>query len=827
MKIPSITLGKDSRKGFHPKRHDVNTTADFGFVQPTLCEYLPADSSVTLQSGTFVRLAPMPCPSFARVKVNQVTRFVDIHDIFEGYDYLQSHQPVNLLHHSYIPLKADSIKARRILGHMINMSLYASRFSDFEHLSKLMFRCSVWSNSKLYQGEEKLTDFDSDSVPRTGDLHFKTTGYRWKDVMNDSSLLDNRWRQYNGYRIIDALMRDSDHTTGEYTFGTSPFWTTIKSYTGMENLIYPQNGNVGGIDFTPDIKFFMTEQPRSCKPLPTSSSGLATDGRWPTSNESLGYLWRYYYGTVGSSFTLDGADDTFEALRSSNNLGEFTEGMSIENADFVMKCRLFTGSRPGRVIPLVNDNGESTEGTRVTDVALCFHLTSFGRRLMKVLTGTGYQFKYDTEKSLLPLLGYYKVWFDTFNPGRDRQWKDTPAYYLIHSYYDTGTDLDTVLRDGYSSTELSSIQRYRTVKAWFDFLGDLSQCCYSQPIDNVTVATQEIYNDSVESSAEGVATPYLSNTSTQVLESNYYSGDAHTVPQKDEMNELNSLNIKALQRLYTLFNKNSVIGARVDKYLRAHFGYGLPESNVLGRSDILCNIDDTFSTTQNSEIFLGEFAGKGIGGEKIDNAQRMRFETAKPGYLYNLLCVVPDGGYVQGAKCEPLTRYDFFDSFYDCLGKETLNYSNVEGRTSVFINNIASEASDKIFGFVPRYFGLKIKNSLANGGFAFRSQRAQFLPYSLDRLFDEDEIEMSSDGVTLQFVPGVSLVANEALRYIGMNERYGNYNRLFYDASGRTDNFIIDIVHDFKHWFPGKSLSDSFETFDKDTDNATVEIDHA
>ena len=161
------------------------------------------------------------------------------------------------------------------------------------------------------------------------------------------------------------------------------------------------------------------------------------------------------------------------------------------------------------------------------------------------------------------------------------------------------------------------------------------------------------------------------------------------------------------------------------------------------------------------------------------------------------------------------------------MGKETLNYSNVEGRTSVFINNTASEASDKVFGFVPRYFGLKIKNSLANGGFAFRSQRAQFLPYSLDRLFDEDEIEMSSDGVTLQFVPGVSLVANEALRYIGMNERYGNYNRLFYDASGRTDNFIIDIVHDFKHWFPGKSLSDSFETFDKDTDNATVEIDHA
>lgn len=353
----------------------------------------------------------------------------------------------------------------------------------------------------------------------------------------------------------------------------------------------------------------MTEQPRSCNPLPTSSTGLASDGRWPTINEGLGYLWRYYYGTVGSSFVLEGADDNFEDLRSSNNLGEFTEGMSIQNADFVMKCRLYADSaagRAGRVIPIVNDDGSSTESTRVTDVALCFHLTSFGRRLMKVLTGTGYQFKYDTEKSLLPLLGYYKAWFDTFNPGRDRQWKDTPAYYLIHSYYDTGTDLNTVLRDGYDSTELSLIQRHRTVKAWFDFLGELSQCCYSQPIDNVTVATNDLYNSSVDGSDTGVNTLVEGYHQSGTVTTNYdtFSGGADAVPQLlSDSGHVNGLSIKAVQRLYTLFNKNSVIGARVDKYLRAHFGYGLPESNVLGRSDILCNIDDTFSTTQNSEIF--------------------------------------------------------------------------------------------------------------------------------------------------------------------------------------------------------------------------------
>lgn len=50
-------------------------------------------------------------------------------------------------------------------------------------------------------------------------------------------------------------MRDADHVSGDYTFSTSPFWETIKKFTGMENLIYPQNGNVGGIDLLLILSF--------------------------------------------------------------------------------------------------------------------------------------------------------------------------------------------------------------------------------------------------------------------------------------------------------------------------------------------------------------------------------------------------------------------------------------------------------------------------------------------------------------------------------------------------------------------------------------------
>ena len=82
---------------------------------------------------------------------------------------------------------------------------------------------------------------------------------------------------------------------------------------------------------------------------------------------------------------------------------------------------------------------------------------------------------------------------------------------------------------------------------------------------------------------------------------------------------------------------------------------------------------------------------------------------------------------------------------------------------------------------------------------------------------------MSSNGKT----KGVDLIADEYLRYIGRSDGFGNYNRIFYDTTGLTDNFIVDIVHEFKQYSPMKPVSESFDTFDDDVDNGSIQISHA
>lgn len=73
----------------------------------------------------------------------------------------------------------------------------------------------------------------------------------------------------------------------------------------------------------------------------------------------------------------------------------------------------------------------------------------------------------------------------------------------------------------------------------------------------------------------------------------------------------------------------------------------------------------------------------------------------------------------------------------------------------------------------------------------------------------------------------VLLGADESLRYIGLNEKYGNFDRIFYDVSGRTDNFIVHMINDFKQWSPMKSVETSYDTFDKDVDDSTVDVSHS
>lgn len=73
------------------------------------------------------------------------------------------------------------------------------------------------------------------------------------------------------------------------------------------------------------------------------------------------------------------------------------------------------------------------------------------------------------------------------------------------------------------------------------------------------------------------------------------------------------------------------------------------------------------------------------------------------------------------------------------------------------------------------------------------------------------------------YIPGVVF---DNFRRIDPNDNLGNYNRIFYSTSVLDDHFIISSTFDVDAWLPAKSLSESFDTL-TDEDGKVIDITHS
>ena len=118
LNLPKINIGSKKKKSFFDQSHDVNTTSDFGFCQPTLIDTIPADTNVTLKTQSFVRLAPLIAPSFARIKMRTENIFIPMEDVFEGYKYMLSGESINA-RALYTPIQADYVNSKQLWGYAL------------------------------------------------------------------------------------------------------------------------------------------------------------------------------------------------------------------------------------------------------------------------------------------------------------------------------------------------------------------------------------------------------------------------------------------------------------------------------------------------------------------------------------------------------------------------------------------------------------------------------------------------------------------------------------------------------------------------------------
>lgn len=462
------------------------------------------------------------------------------------------------------------------------------------------------------------------------------------------------------------------------------------------------------------------------------------------------------------------------------------------------------------------------EGSASESVA-CFRLSTIGKNLRKVLIGLGYQLDPGNHQhvSILPLLAYYKAYFDTFVVERNINWTSTPAYKLIDSFFESDLRYIPNLVDGFVGL-LDTYQK---------FFSDLAHCYY---VDDPDYFTAGIPSPAVNESGH---TPAVNNIASLGVNTSAQSSQ-NAQPDVDSVANFGIASLKVAQVLYNRVNAQSVFGSNVRKYLESVYGADALTSNEaykVGESQYLINISDVMNMAESSDALLGEFAGRGLGSGKSETFTFNNNSQKTYGYLISFCTVVPISGYVQGVDRVLMhaDRYDFADPGLDAIGFQlTLKGEYIGSNDVVTHSQLAGTFQKEAQAFLPRYSEYKTQpHNILNGDLSRRGSRASMLPYTLDRWFTPQGLTYrltQSTGVAshLQFTPGYQpTVVNPYMRSIGLSGALGNFNRIFAnpgtsDESAELDDisvhgedqFILHNIYNVKRVSYLKSIRDSFET---------------
>lgn len=478
-----------------------------------------------------------------------------------------------------------------------------------------------------------------------------------------------------------------------------------------------------------------------------------------------------------------------------------------------------------------------------TTYAFAFRLSSFGKRLRKILLGCGYQINMqdDTLVNLMPLFAYYKAYYDIFGLMLYSNWDTTYAAQLLEWY------------DMYNISDFAPcyIHTNEINKKWFSFLRDLGSCWTTDEQDFISAHTRTIgVSPSLHLDGEFISIGNDNETDPNI-----------TIPSENDEDSTAGWNQQAfinrvfhgqvdselLKRLYKWTNRNTIAGKRLEALLRAQglgdyvdsckprfIGYTEVDIDI---SDVVAQ-SDTFNEATGEGSQLGQYGGRGIGYDPKASAKTFEYENDEFGYWVTLAAIVPLAGYTQmldgNNKC--IKKLDFYNPEFDGIGPEATPKDLVVGS-----QNFVSEADSPLtgtFGFIPKYSSLKVAGNLMNGDFNLRSTRDVYVPFTIDKILDVGERwvkNVAAGGVNScmlrkLFKPSeVPLAGPNPWRYGTRYAWLGNFNRIFsykgdignFDASkvgfiewfgSVPENFMCHNTLRFVCQSPMLPIADSFET---------------
>ena len=770
-----LDTGKLPRSRFN-KSFDVNTTADWGFCQPSICQMMYPNTKQVVQSETLVRLAPMLAPTFGRVAAKQYHQFVDIEDIYPPFPNLMSQTAYNGTDSRYVPNNVPRVP-----------------------LAWLSLFVLTGAKCTLYQSAASLWDTDTSAA------------YTYNYLL-PSGLNTNAQNFVDAFKFYYDVNYNGSSSTARNNLDYLPF--DYQGPTINVSKLLPAHVQTA-------IRGMATTQ---------ASYNQMLINRLPLGNANDGSFFRDVATQPVSGHSVAGFDSNY---------------VTIESADIVIPIT-FTGST----------------GTNYYGFA-AFRLSDMGKRIRKILIGCGYQVDIQSlqQVSILPLMAYFKAYYDLFGLTSKSNYSDTELAGLVshicaNNYTNAPNRMFYSTASGTSSMNIS-FNYYK------GFILSLADCWYTENQDYLS-AHQSDYNYSMSPHmAPGSVVDDLGvvNVGTGVSAQS-------SVPIIDIgiNTKFTQVDVELLKKMYRWVNNQSIAGKQIAAALRAQ-GFSSYvdscKSNFIGSSEQFVTINDVVSTSDTyddsskSGSILGEYGGKGIG---YDNAKPLTFETDKFGYWIGMFTIVPKSGYNQGIDGTLLDteKYDFHNPEFDGLGYQATPDDVVFSAVD-FVENKNALAQIKTFGFIPRYSEWKVGKNINNGDFSLRGTRNTYQPYCLDKELPVGERMINSivdggsglnDLLTVNFTKIFPLLnvpsAGDTWRFVGRYPWIGTLNRIFANfgsdnlynrvmASARTgvdylmpivnsyDNFLVHMINNVQCYAPMKPIEESFGTDDDGSFDSSVD----
>ena len=296
-------------------------------------------------------------------------------------------------------------------------------------------------------------------------------------------------------------------------------------------------------------------------------------------------------------------------------------------------------------------------------------------------------------------------------------------------------------------------------------------------------------------------------------------------------------------------NKDSIIGKKMSEWLKVHYGADVAnslfkDSYHLTHSRLDLQINDVFNTADTAGIagkgtgeHLGAYGGKGIGFGDMS----IKFHAPVQGYVFVLATIVPKASVFQGNAPDLycINNDTIPNPDYDAVGLEATPLGVFSDDNSLSLNLTGEPVTNKSFGFVPRYSGLKIKKNIVNGDMSRRGTFDSMSPYYLDRILTSNLLTSTPKDdkngyYNVSYRSHELPTASEQWRYPCRYSWRGNFDRLFINsgdalqhfdaASNITDNFIVQSIFDVSVTDFLKPLSQSFDTYEDSSDTSTVDV---